>query len=364
MKYLFKLIKTLILIILLLVVVVAIFDVSPFTFSKVKGTNEFRRNTNTPLIVPHGGAKQLAPENTIYSFEMLDELGVDVLEIDLSFTYDKVLISHHDLDLEMSDDHEYNNELIRLLTYEEIVKAYDNDDYYLARNFVDVDGNKPFEDSSKDDLKKMVPARLKEDIFEKYKDKNYLYMLEIKDAPTAKGYDSNIHDYKLATEALIDLIVLYGLEKRVVIGSFEDLVINYIKEINEDIIVGAATSEATKFSIFSALSIDFFWGVKSDVMILPNPESMKIPGSLTGVVSKLPKFIKKNIAIDDNGTLRANLMGKQLINDAHRKNIAVFYWTVNDIDEMKLLIRNGADGIITDRPDLLIKVINDMRDGR
>lgn len=364
MKILFRILKTLLLVLLLVIVVVAILDVSPFTIMKVKGENRFRKEGNTPLVIPHGGAKQLAPENTIYSYEMLDNLGVDVLEIDLSLTKDNILISHHDLDLEMSESHPYNNKLIRTLTYDEIVSGYEEDDYYLARRFVDVNHLRPFENSDKDELAKMIPARLKEDIFEKFKDKNYLYILEIKDAPTARGYDENIHDFEIATQALIDLIVEYNLESNVVIGSFEDDVISYIKKNNKDIIVGAGTGEATKFAIFSALYIDFFWNTNSEVMILPNPSSMKIPSGTVGLLKKLPGFIRKNIAIDVDGTLRANLMGKQLIRDAHRKNIAVYYWTVNDKDEMRLLIENGADGIITDRPDLLIEVIAEMRAGK
>lgn len=36
------------------------------------------------------------------------------------------------------------------------------------------------------------------------------------------------------------------------------------------------------------------------------------------------------------------------------------YWTINDPDDMRRLIENGADGIITDRPDLLIEILNQL----
>ncbi len=36
------------------------------------------------------------------------------------------------------------------------------------------------------------------------------------------------------------------------------------------------------------------------------------------------------------------------------------YWTINDEEEMRALIELGADGIITDRPDLLFEVLEDM----
>ena len=38
----------------------------------------------------------------------------------------------------------------------------------------------------------------------------------------------------------------------------------------------------------------------------------------------------------------------------HRKNVRVFYWTVNDAHRMKELIARGADGIVTDNPHTLI----------
>lgn len=352
MKIVFKILKWLGITIGSLVLILFILNIIPFTFSKVKGDNEFRTN-DYPLIIPHGGAKDLVPENTIYSFEMLvDSYEVDVLEIDLTLTKDNILISHHDLDL-------YNGTLIRTLNYQEIVDIYIEEDYYLARNFTDINGLNPFENKETSELSKMIPAKL-EDIFNDVGN-NTLYMLEIKDAKSAVGFDSNIHSFEEATQNLIDLVKEYELEEYVVMASFDDDVISYMKEHAPSIKVGAATDEATKFAIFSAFYIDFFWSAKSEVMILPIPESMKIPGSLKGLMDILPNFIRKNIAVKIDGVWHANLMNKQIIKDAHRKNIAVHYWTVNDTDQMRLLIENGADGIITDRPDLLIQIIEEMR---
>src|SRR5690606_36945850 len=162
-------------------------------------------------------------------------------------------------------------------------------------------------------------------------------------------------------QTLIDLVELYELESRVVLASFSDDVTSYFKENAPDLYINAATSEVTMFSIFSAFHIDFFWGVKSEVLILPIPESMSITGGTANLLSMLPGFIRDSIAIkDDQGVFRANLMHQQIINDAHRKNMAVLYWTVNDKETMKLLIQNGADGIITDRPDYLIQVIQEL----
>ena len=55
-----------------------------------------------------------------------------------------------------------------------------------------------------------------------------------------------------------------------------------------------------------------------------------------------------------------NLASKRVINSAHRRNMAVHYWTINDKEEMKHLVELGADGLITDRPDLMKEVLREM----
>lgn len=50
-----------------------------------------------------------------------------------------------------------------------------------------------------------------------------------------------------------------------------------------------------------------------------------------------------------------------LIDRAHRRNIAVQYWTINDADEMKMLIEMGVDCIMTDDPILLKEVLKEYK---
>src|SRR5690606_10244945 len=102
MKILFRIVKWFLITVFSIVLVITLLNFSPWTYSSVPGTNVWRKTGKYPLIIPHGGAKDLAPENTIYAYEMLvDVFEADVLEIDLALTADNVLISHHDLDLEM-----------------------------------------------------------------------------------------------------------------------------------------------------------------------------------------------------------------------------------------------------------------------
>jgi glycerophosphoryl diester phosphodiesterase len=52
---------------------------------------------------------------------------------------------------------------------------------------------------------------------------------------------------------------------------------------------------------------------------------------------------------------------KPLIEFAHARELQVHVWTINDPAEMHRLLDLGADGIITDYPGRLAKVIGDRR---
>ena len=54
--------------------------------------------------------------------------------------------------------------------------------------------------------------------------------------------------------------------------------------------------------------------------------------------------------------LTFDLATEYLVNTAHKHNLAVHYWTINDKDEMRMLIGIGADGIMTDYPHRLAEV--------
>lgn len=59
--------------------------------------------------------------------------------------------------------------------------------------------------------------------------------------------------------------------------------------------------------------------------------------------------------------IEINLESKSIINRAHRRNIAVQYWTINDPDEMRRLIELGCDCIMTDNPKLLKEVLEEYK---
>ncbi len=51
------------------------------------------------------------------------------------------------------------------------------------------------------------------------------------------------------------------------------------------------------------------------------------------------------------------LASRELISEIHEEDLQVYAWTVNEVSEMERLISLGVDGIITDEPALLAKLL-------
>jgi len=52
--------------------------------------------------------------------------------------------------------------------------------------------------------------------------------------------------------------------------------------------------------------------------------------------------------------LKINVASPRMLARLHRAGFTVQFWTINEVDEMRQLVSNGADGIVTDRCDLAV----------
>lgn len=298
--------------VILLIIYVAL-QVIPY--GKEKQATPFRME-DRPLIIAHGGAKQMNPENTWLAYEYAYSVGADVLEIDLCLTKDGVLVTHHNEGIDALSN---GKGLVSDYTYEELKQ------FNFGVNFTALDGTKPYASLTDEQLQNEYKGQLHpiniEELFERY-GKEMLYILEIKD-------DGALGEQ--AVDTLLALIEKYQLEDYVCMASFHHEVMEYINATkNPEIVSSFDMSEATNFIILNYAGFGIFANYEGAGFQIPM-EEYHVP-----------------------------LATKYLIYKIHKNNMFAHFWTVNTKEEMIKCIKNGADGVITDRPDLLIEVLQEM----
>jgi len=75
------------------------------------------------IIIAHRGASAHEKENTLRSFERAIEMGADMIEFDVRKTADRVLIAHH--------DEEIQGKAIRELTYQDLERLAGRKGYHV-----------------------------------------------------------------------------------------------------------------------------------------------------------------------------------------------------------------------------------------
>jgi glycerophosphoryl diester phosphodiesterase len=56
---------------------------------------------------------------------------------------------------------------------------------------------------------------------------------------------------------------------------------------------------------------------------------------------------------------RINIIDEKFLNAAHKREIAVHVWTINEKEQMEWLVDLGVDGVFTDKPALFKEVLQE-----
>jgi len=292
---------------------------------------------NLPMIAAHRGGAANNPENTLLAFrEAVNTIGVDIIESDLYLTKDGYLVYNHDSyidetcnvngditldEVEALCENKENRHYIEDMTLEELRKY--NFGYYFEnskheRIYKDVT------DYAEKGLQIATIDQLFEMFYESHPD--LMFIVEIKD-----GGERGVEACRILSETL-DKYPDY--KDQIVIGTFNDEIEAELKANYPDLLRGAPTGTAGKFVITQYLGVNLF--DNGDFACLQIPMSYDL-GIEIGLVSQ------------------------SLINRAHRRNIAVQYWTINDADDMRTLIEMGVDCIMTDDPIFLKSVLEEYK---
>ena len=260
----------------------------------------------------HRGARGLMPENSIPAFKKALDFRVSTLELDVCVTGDGQLVVSHEpwmspeicMMTDGSHIPETKNRAINMfqMTYEEI-KSYDCGSKHNAR----------FPEQQKMTIHKPILVDMIKEV-EAYGNqigyRNFNYNIEIKSLPEG---DNIYHPIPSVFSELVfnTLDSLIGWN-RVTIQSFDFRVLQYLHESHPEIRL-AALVENTR----------------------PWAENIESLGFTPSIYSPYHK-----------------LLDKQNVSEMHEKGMAIIPWTVNNLDEMKVLIAFGVDGIITDYPNI------------
>lgn len=258
----------------------------------------FAHFDHSPLVMAHQGGEDLWPSNTLYAFERAVALGVDVLEMDIHSTADGVLVVIHDGTVDRTTD---GSGAVHDLTLAEL-QHLDAGYRWTA------DGGQTFVYRGQGIR---VPAL--EELFVAFP--GMPMNIEIKQAEPS------------IASSLCHLVREYGMSDRVLVSSFHEHATREFREACPEVATGTTQNEV--IALF-ALSRPFLEGVWS-----PAAGAMQVPEYRSGI----------------------HVLAPRLVDAAHKRGLQVHAWTINDEADMRRLIDLGVDGIITDRPDLLLEVL-------
>lgn len=284
----------------------------------------------------HRGGRGLLPENTLPAFANALSMGVDTLELDVGVTADGAVVVSHERrlnpDLARSADGAYvtppGTPLIRLRLDE--VRSYDvgqiRPDSAYAKQFPDQRAVPGTPIPTLNELFALV---------QKSGNSRVRFNIETKIDP---NHPDETLDPQAFVTKLLGLIETEAFSDRVMIQSFDWRTLQLVQQ------------QAPKIpTVYLTLQRG-----SGQTVALDKATSWTAGFNPADHGGSLPRTIKAA-----GGAIWSPYFGDvtaALISEAHRLGLRVVVWTVNKREDMARMIELGADGIISDRPDLLREV--------
>lgn len=258
----------------------------------------FKKDGIRPLVIAHRGGAGLWPENTLYAFEKANNLGVDVVEIDVRSTSDGTLVVMHDATVERTTD---GLGRVSEMTLAEL-KKYDAGYRWSS------DGGRTFPMRGRG-----ITVPTLEEVF--------IALPEMRFNIEPK------QDVPSITEPLCRLIRKQGMADKVAVGSFNHGIMNEFRRTCSEVATSATPAEVSKFLAMQKVGLDSAYS--------PPMQALQVPEYIGGL----------------------RVLTRGVVEAAHSRNLEVHAWTVNETQDMRRLIDIGVDGLMTDYPDRLMKLL-------
>lgn len=282
--------------------------------------------TRPCLIIGHRGARGLYPENTLAGFTGALMLGVDALELDVALTADSVVAVSHDPALNPDFTRDAMNAwldgpgpLIRAMTFADLA-SYDVGQLRPGTAYAAL-----FPEQSPRDGERIprLDAVLRLGV-------STDFIIEIKSVPGSPQRSASGAEIAEAVVAVADTV---GATPRITVEGFDWRGPRHLHHIRPEVRLAWLTRAET------VRDASRWWG---------GPHPADFGGSVPRVVAA------------EGGPVwapdYADLTRDQL-DEAHALGLMVVPWTVNRAVDMVRLAGWGADGIVTDRPDIARRLL-------
>jgi glycerophosphoryl diester phosphodiesterase len=261
-----------------------------------------------PLLIAHRGGADLWPENTMTAFRnahaLFSDAGVDGwLELDTQFTSDRVLVVMHDATLDRTTN--CTGALV--------------DTPAAVVTQCDADPGPAFD-----------PVPTLAQVLAEGLTEGWRLVIEIKDIPGEPGFDADCNELADALNAEVSAAGFPT--QNLIVQSFWPLCLDRLEKKAPAIATLLLTSSTTI----------------NELAGLATPVPLGFTLTFTTVYATLRGY---EYAAPDQDTV--DLIGP-VVTVAHVLGRKVVVWTVDDASRMSELAGIGVDGIISNRPDLLI----------
>jgi glycerophosphoryl diester phosphodiesterase len=250
-----------------------------------------------PLVIAHQGGRGLRPENTMAAFEHAASLGVDVLEMDLRGTSDGTIVVLHDPSVDRTTD---GRGLVRELSLRAIAELD------AGYRFEDETGAFPYRATG-------ISIPTLAEVLTRFSDRRL--NLEMKDFDPALA------------RSLCDALRRYGATERTLVASFGHEPMTEFRRACAEVATSATFREGFVFYQLQRLRLSRLFGSPA-------------------LAFELPEYF---------GELR--VVAPPFLALARSRNLRVQVWTVNEENDLKRFLEMGVDGIVTDYPDRLLRLL-------
>ncbi|ASS76269.1 hypothetical protein CIG75_15840 [Tumebacillus algifaecis] len=259
-------------------------------------------NLPRPMVLAHQGASAYAPSNTMEAFRLAVEMGADAFETDVHMTKDGYVVVSHD------DTVDRLTNGTGFIKYKTLAELREIDFGYKFTP----DGGQTFPFRGKG-----VTIPTLEEV--------------LKEFPTMRVNMDIKQTTPPMEAALVETINACQAKDRVLIASFHTSTMKRFRRLaSSRIATGANTRDMVEFICYWRTGLHKFYK--------PPVDAFQVPEQGYGVRVVTPKMIEI----------------------AHRHGVKVHVWTINEEADIHRLLKWGVDGICSDYPDRVVKVMQEL----